>query len=348
MANLWVAETHLLPRAELAYPESFVPDMNPRLQCLVLTRIPRYSTGPLIDKLITFLKLASLQEGKIQEVRATTSSRRGPAILLGLRHIRLEFEADPSEELDDDVDPELLLDPAAVMDDSSKGFSFFGDSHWVPSPATTNAQPPPLPSTLVAGREKQSPASAAKASQSARPGSPPAGPGPSHLTHTWAWNGQTCTLPIWIGSTPPPPSASHPNNHTPAVAEYMRLLRAHPDLRTGPVPASPCHVAAGVPAGSYLFSAAWDAMLVPPSPTTNNSNNSSSDSNPPKPTRAELRGMRDVVAAIKAYRAQTRTAYDQVRREARRKGKGEVRLGEPHFHWMGRLEVLLVEDPMVR
>ncbi|KAK4239205.1 hypothetical protein C8A03DRAFT_14398, partial [Achaetomium macrosporum] len=346
MANLWVAETRLLPRSELAYPEAFVPDMNPRLQCLVLTRIPRYSTGPLIDKLIKFLKLVSIQERAIQEVRATTS-RRGPATLLGLRHIRLEFDPDPSEELGDDSDSELMLDPAAVMGNSSKEFSFFGDSHWVPSPSTT-AQPPL--STLP--RETQSPASRSKVNQSARPESPqapsPAGaepsPEPSHLTYTWPWNGQTFTLPIWIGS-------NDPNNHTPAVAEYMRLLRAHPDLQTDPVPASPCHVAAGVPAGSYIFSAAWDAILVPPSPsstpTRRRRSSSTSGSSLPKPTRAELRGMRDVVAAIKGYRAQTRRAYEQVRREARLKGEEEVKLGEPHFHWMGRLEVL-VEDPMAR
>ncbi|KAK3303995.1 uncharacterized protein B0T15DRAFT_535195 [Chaetomium strumarium] len=353
MANLWLAETDVLPRAELAYPEAFVPDMNPRLQCLVLTRIPRYSTGPLIDKLIAFLKLASIQEGAIQEVRVSTS-RRGPATLLGLCHIRLEFDADPSGDLADDSDFELLLDPATVMDDSSKEFSFFGDSHWAPSPATT-AQPP-LPSTSA--RENQSPASTAKASQSAQPGSPPAGPDPSHLMYTWTWNGQTCTLPIWIGSTTAsttPTTTSHPNNnsHTPAVAEYMRLLRAHPDLRTGPVPASPCHVAAGVPSGSYIFSAAWDAMLAPTPPTpptTTTSSSSSSSSSPPKPTGAELRGMRDVVAAIKGYRAQTRRAYEEVTREARLRGEAgrEVNLGEPHFHWMGRLEVMLVEDPMTR
>ncbi|KAG7285565.1 hypothetical protein NEMBOFW57_010194 [Staphylotrichum longicolle] len=196
-AKLWVAETHLLPRAELAYPEAFVPDMNPRLRSLVLTQIPQRSTGPLIDKLIRFLKLASIQERAIQDANATFASRHGPATLLGLRHIRLEFAPDPRDELGD----ELALDAAAVMDDSTTEFSFFGDSNW--------------------------------------------------------------------------------------------------------------------------------------SSTTSSSS----------PSRADLSGMRDVVGAIKAYRAQTRKAYDEAVRRARQEGEGEekVRLGEPHFHWSGRLEVSMEE-----
>ncbi|KAL2155572.1 hypothetical protein VTH82DRAFT_314 [Thermothelomyces myriococcoides] len=127
MMNLWVAETQLLPRAELAYPEAFVPDMNPRLQSLVLTRIPRYSTGPLIDKLIAFLKLASIQERAIQDTKS--ASRHGPVTLLGLRHIRLEFDPDPLEDLNDDsFGLKLDFDAAAVMEDATNRFSFFGDA----------------------------------------------------------------------------------------------------------------------------------------------------------------------------------------------------------------------------
>jgi hypothetical protein len=48
--------------------------------------------------------------------------------------------------------------------------------------------------------------------------------------------------------------------------------------------------------------------------------------------------MRDVVDAIKAYRRQTRGAYEAAKQEARDKGE-QVELGEPHFHWGGRLEV---------
>ncbi|SPQ20581.1 b30ce2aa-9253-4560-8cf9-607ceb52a1c8 [Thermothielavioides terrestris] len=319
MASLWVAETLLLPRAELAYPEAFVPDMNPRLQSLVLTQIPRYSAGPLIHKLIHFLKLASIQERAIQDIKAT--NRRGPATLLGLRHIRFEFEPDPRDALEDDVEIELPHDPAAVMDDYSKDFSFFGESNWSSEPSTTSK-----PSSMsTAAVERHSPRNPSEprgqtcSCESARPESPHSPSSheshPSteatHLLHTWSWNAQTFTLPVWIGFRTA-------DQCTPAVREYMRLLRAQPHLQADPVPASPCHVAAGVPPGELIFSAAWEAIL--------------------------LSGMRDVLAAIKAYRAQTKRAYEELKRTAERDGgRGEVKLGEPHFHWTGRLEVSVEE-----
>lgn len=364
MTSLWVAETQLLPRAEVAYPEAFVPDMNPRLQSLVLTQIPRYSTGPLIDKLIRFLKLASAQERAIQDIR--TSSRRGPATVLGLRHIRFEFEPDPREGLEEDFELELNsglhLDAAALMDNPSTEFTFFAESNWSSSPtATTTAAALPtrhIPSEPIATQLSSS-GSGGSSRQSARPGPPqPASPPPhtrpntTHLSHTWRWNAQTFTLPIWIG--PGTPSAS-----TPAVREYMQLLRAHPRLQAKPVPASPCHVAAGVPPGECLFSAAWEAILAapppvssaapPPPPSATVLGRAQSFARAvPKPTRAQLHGMRDVVAAVKAYRAQTRKAYEELQRDGEGQGRREeVRLGEPHFHWTGKLEVL-VEDGLSR
>jgi hypothetical protein len=66
---------------------------------------------------------------------------------------------------------------------------------------------------------------------------------------------------------------------------------------------------------------------------------------PPNPTRADLKGMRDVVAAVKGYRVETRRAYEEVCGRVREEGEGEgVRWGAPHFHWGGRLEVLLDEQ----
>ncbi|KAK4156385.1 hypothetical protein C8A00DRAFT_30779 [Chaetomidium leptoderma] len=371
-ANLWVAETHLLSRAELAYPEAFVPDMNPRLRTLVLTQIPRYSTGPLIDKLVQFLRLASIQERAIQDIKS--ASRRGPATLLGLRHIRLEFQPDPREELGDDGSEDELaaLDTAAVMDDTSKeDFSFFGESAWSslpptaskPSTTTTVTTSASAPHTVVVPEPKTTTTQSARLfhappSTETPPPEPEPEPGlesesepdpdpepptsSKYLAHKWTWNATPLTLPIWAGTS----TTTNQKKPTPAVAEYMRLLSSSGALlQADPVPASPCHVAAGVPPGEYVFSAAWEAILVPPPPP-------SSSPRPggvggvgggllQKPTRAELRGsMRDVVGAIKGYRAATRKAYEEVkRRAARLGGEEEVKWGEPHFHWGGRLEV---------
>ncbi len=97
MASIWLSEKSILPLVEMAYPQPLVPDMNPRLRSLTLTKIPRYSSGPVIDKLISFLKLASIQERSIWDVRL--SSRRSPSVLAGLQHIHLEFEHDASQEI---------------------------------------------------------------------------------------------------------------------------------------------------------------------------------------------------------------------------------------------------------
>lgn len=394
MANLWVAETHLLPRAEFAYPEAFVPDMNPRLQSLVLTRIPRYSTGPLIDKLIGFLRMASTQERAIQDIE--NAGGYGPVTLPGLRHIRLEFEPDPREELGDDSQADFDLDVAGVMDDASEEFSFFGESKWSSLPSATK----PSSSSAHAAVPQSTPKPTPQTDQSARPPSPHASsprpeiqnrtqpglvadPTPQALTtiqhehpadendpeyqkHIWTWNDRPLTQPVWIGKSSDSPK------HTPTVREYMRLLRAHPRLQADPVPVSPCHVKAGVPlpagpTGTYVFSAAWEAILLPvttagATPGTATcvgggaavAGASTIAVRVPKPTRGDLRAMRDVVAALKAYRAGTRRRYEDLCKQygqgqeqatggARREEGPRVRWGEPHFHWGGRLEVQ-VED----
>lgn len=86
------AETVIRPYIDAAFAELFVPDMNPRLTSLTLTGIPRRSTGPLIQRLVNFVKLASDQEQAIIELSA--SKFMAPGRLQGLRHLCLEFEAD--------------------------------------------------------------------------------------------------------------------------------------------------------------------------------------------------------------------------------------------------------------
>ena len=450
MASLWAAETLLLPRAELAYPEAFVPDMNPRLQSLVLAHIPRWSTGALIERLIRFLRLASAQERAIQDARA--ASRRAPATVRGLRHVRFEFAPDPREdrlEGGSDSDDAGEFDAAAVMDDSTKEFSFFGESNWsstkpvsttaAPVVNTPNSHPKPEPNPNQSARSASphppSPSFSPHPppsdqprplpSLSIPPPSPPPPPSlpptytphstpPNTTLHTFTTTIRTIpnpvpitiTLPVWTGPSPITPDT------TPAVEEYTRLLQAHPALWTDPVPASPCHVSAGVPEGVFLFGAAWGSILCPTSlpprlgtggggeaiggvkrdgdgivvgkdgqvgwgdgdegdggrrgegrgggeefgskrgsqvgggvkPNCKGKERGLGDGFAlPRPTRAQLRGMRDVLDAIKAYRAKTRQAYEEEKKKTVREGRreDEVRLGAPHFHWMGKLEVLV-------
>jgi hypothetical protein len=358
MEALWLAETCLLPRAELAYPESFVPDMNPRLRSLTLTQIPRYSTGPLIEKLIHFLKLAAIQEQAIRD--AKTGNRRGPSTLLGLRHIRLEFEPDPRESLLEDDgfgEEENGLDTEALM---AQEFSFFRD--WTSSPSkppTSAARPPAATAHSYKAAEPQ--ARNNPESVSTRPEQPAPGESPEtgdsnpddgdnsddpgeYMTCICTGEDNTeFTVPVWIGPSP----SSKQHRTRPAVREYARPLCHDPALQTDPQPASPNHVAAGVPSGSYIFTPAWDAMLFP--------THLQQQQQWPRPSRRDLRGMRDVVSAIKAYRAQTRVAYNSKdggggngyeagKGKAKGEGKGNVGGGEFHFHWTGTLEVSMVDS----
>ncbi|KAK0704765.1 hypothetical protein B0H67DRAFT_498389 [Lasiosphaeris hirsuta] len=227
MASLWLAETFLLPRTELAYPQTYVPDMNPRLRSLTLTKIPRYSSGPLIKKLTGFLKLASLQERAIQDVRAQT--RHGPPVLPGLRHIRLEFEHDPSQELDE-------------MSGDGTQFSFFGDSGWE-SPLNTSWASAPTDTRQPDANPRRSEPEQRNSESGRLSGTPNVPAMDGHMPN------------VWRG--PDKPSSN------PAVREYTHL-QTNPRLRRSVEHPTPAHIAAGVPPGVLIYGRAWHAILQPP------------------------------------------------------------------------------------
>ncbi|KAL7926424.1 hypothetical protein ACQKWADRAFT_318340 [Trichoderma austrokoningii] len=91
----YLAEMQIHARLDLAYPLAFVPDMNPRLESLTLTCVPRHSFGPLIQILISFLQQLGLQESHVMETNKAEASRPGKPLRLvrGLRILTLEMEA---------------------------------------------------------------------------------------------------------------------------------------------------------------------------------------------------------------------------------------------------------------
>lgn len=90
----YLAEMQIRPRLNLAYPLAFVPDMNPRLESLTLTCVPRHSFGPLVETLISFLQQLGLQESYVTEITKAEASRPGKSLCLvrGLRNLTLEME----------------------------------------------------------------------------------------------------------------------------------------------------------------------------------------------------------------------------------------------------------------
>ncbi|KAK3947100.1 hypothetical protein QBC32DRAFT_385789 [Pseudoneurospora amorphoporcata] len=152
MEKIWFAETFLLPRADLVFPNPFHPDMNPRLSSLTLTHIPRYSTGPLIERLKGLLKAAWFQEQTIAKLRAEyrrVQSRYQPTLLPGLRKIFLEFDPDPRDKQGkgqtgtdayEGFDAEALLNSGATEEFGTfGGFTSRNTRNGTSGPSTSSA-----------------------------------------------------------------------------------------------------------------------------------------------------------------------------------------------------------------
>ncbi|KAF7551530.1 hypothetical protein G7Z17_g4938 [Cylindrodendrum hubeiense] len=304
-SRLHLAETSILSRSEQAYAHSFVPDMNPRLTSLTLTRIPRRSSGPLIAKLVHFLKLLSIQERVIYDANAITTSWRGSGILDGLRHLRLEFEPDGREESFDTVEH---LDAEELMNTGDQGFSFFSDERATRRPTLTSQV-----SVLGEVRNSSGVTCESRNDDSDRVDG-------DFLTHYGEWNGGPFSVPVWIG-----PKGRGDNS---VIDAYRRLVLKH-NVRDGVGPATASQVIAGAPDKSYVFHTAWCMAIMPDkleSPPWNN-----------------LVAMKDVLEELKRFRQTGRAKYMGLKKQT--PGGTEVPPGEPHFFWMGRLEVFK-ENPM--
>lgn len=310
-ARLYLAETSIRTRVDKAYPQQFVPDMNPRLQSLTLTCVPRRSSGPLTERLSIFLKLLSVQE---QSIAAATysghsSSWRWPGMLSGLRHLRLEFEPDT---LGKDIAAAEDVDAEQLMNSGERGFSFFEDenSHFTRSPADAKSRSARRQGNDGATATTATTARNVESQTTARDNA-------NFFTHHVDWNGRGFDLQVWAG-----PSQPHCN---PIMNEYRQLVETHETLRDGVGPASPAQVLAGVPEDSYIFHTAWRASIMPPGELAS-------------PAPQDLTGMQDVLDALKKLRTTGRVQYQDLQKK-RSDATLRVPLGAPHFFWTGNLEV---------
>ncbi|KAI0517310.1 hypothetical protein F5B22DRAFT_645943 [Xylaria bambusicola] len=283
---LKLSETAFFRNVSRVYPQRFVPDMNPRITSLTLTNIPTRSIGIVIERLTSFLELASLQQETIKKTRSGMNSRRA-AVLSGLRHIRLELDPDFSDDSFESssshgIDYDKLLDPGDD-DFSNNTFSFFEEEKKTISNKPSSQQGPENKQPGHTNVERYSDWTSGRLKSS-----PYADTESQFITHheeaSRSWTRNVFSVPVWIGLGTIGPHA--------AVNEYMWNLQ-DANLRTNVGPATPSHVAAGVPALTYIFYAAWDAMIYPKSLAA-----------AVKSCNTEL--LRDVAAAIKEYRMKTR------------------------------------------
>ncbi|KAI1471024.1 uncharacterized protein F4812DRAFT_449324 [Daldinia caldariorum] len=297
---LRLAEEQLFKNICRAYPIGLAPDTNPRITSLTLTHIPAHSTGPVIEQLIRFLELACVQQKAVRHA-GTLFDGRKPSVLKGLRHIRLELEPKFSESnniiTSSDVDFDKILDPGEENFNEESTSSFFDDD--VTFGITSRSAP-----KKTQTRPNKASASADEYPRwtSGRLKSPPYSDVSSeyvtcHVDAADSWSGNFYSVPVWIGP-------GHIGPHA-AVNEYMWNVQ-DPNLRTNIGPATPNHIAAGVPPMTYIFYAAWEAMIFPKSSAIREAAKSST-------------GFRDVAGAIKEYRLRT-------------KGTEE--------HWDGKLELM--------
>ncbi|KAL1851711.1 hypothetical protein Daus18300_012460 [Diaporthe australafricana] len=323
LTNLWLAETYMRERLDLAYPQTFVPDMNPRLYSLTISMIPRYSTGIVSQRLTDFLCLAALQEQAIERTR-TLLPFRGPPVLRGLRHVRLEFEPDAKDELGSLENETDELDSGALLEEGTEAFSFFSESAWGPSSSPVNSrgknqavgEATEATEPKDADTKDENPSTKAEKID-AYPFNKARG---EHVNFTINPVGEASqpvelVVSVWVG-----PGVISPEN-PPAVNEYMRNVCDEAN-RAGASPATPNHVAAGVPTGSFIFDRAWDSIMLPAAAAEIR-----------LPTKAELRGMEDVVARVKAFRLESRRQYAAL--DSGRRASGG------HEYWLGRLEIVL-------
>jgi hypothetical protein len=131
-------------KEELAmWPTEFNPDMNPRIQFLTLTSVPRKSLGLVIRRLLKFLRAVAVQERLIVKAQPPTSSRRSAQMLPGLRVLRLEFvrSRTQSRPVTENIRPSVSQDTDAdtFAAQVAGDFSFFSSSDKAVSPAATVA-----------------------------------------------------------------------------------------------------------------------------------------------------------------------------------------------------------------
>ena len=286
MTSLKLSEVVFLRNVRRIYPQRFVPDMNPRIVSLTLTNIPTRSVGRVIEQLISFLDLASMQQEAIRRTRSDMNDHH-TAVLSGLRHIRLELDPDFSDDMIDsssghDIDYDKLLDPGD-NDFASDTFGFFEDDRRsAPNQPKTQRRSEKSDlrqenveqySDWKSGRLRSSPYSETDSQFITY-----------HEDASNSWTGNVYSILVWIG-----PGTIGPH---PAVNEYMWNVQ-DTRLRTDVGPATPSHVDAGVPPLTYIFYAAWNVMLYPKNLAA-------------AVQTCSAEPLRDVVGAIKEYRMGTK------------------------------------------
>ncbi|KAL7931683.1 hypothetical protein V8C35DRAFT_309253 [Trichoderma chlorosporum] len=322
--RIFAAEKCLLPWLDWAYSFAFLPDMNPRLQSLTLTCVPRQSYGPLVHKLTFFLRLLGLQEQVLSIMNEAEASNPGRPVRLvsGLRHLTLEIG--PREVESEESDISLELDAEKLMTTGETPFSFFN------SPAEESfslfddeaeQQPPTRQQPRAIEIWSQMPAPPNEDGSEAEDvelcaveghgqAAPPGYARRDLSKEKWIRYKETSEsfpVVVWAGNGWSP---------SPVVQMYRRLVLEF-GVHSGLGPATIHHTRAGAPPECLLFLETWlfaalpQTMAMPPTI--------------PSPT------YEDVAAELQRRHVSTYEEFESRRQKSPH---------EPCFYWGGTLEII--------
>ncbi|KAL6901251.1 hypothetical protein GGI43DRAFT_404388 [Trichoderma evansii] len=299
----YLAEMQIYPRFNLAYPLAFVPDMNPRLETLTLTCVPRRSFGPLIQTLVLFLQQLGLQESHVLETNETEESQPGKSLRLvcGLRNLTLEME---TESLDVD-------DTEGLMNYDETQYSFF-DS---PLEEVPLAPRPHLDLWRCPNMSQlRSPLTTVQPWDAYNP--LPRTPDRNIMKDQWVSHrledSTGDAVVVWAGN----PEA--PN----AIVKLYNHLVVNCGLKEGAGPVNLTQQKAGAPCECIIFHTVWLYASLPqriqPPPAAELQDETKSKS-------------KDVAATLRQLRVRTREAFEQARK---------ADPSNTNWYWRGALRVL--------
>jgi hypothetical protein len=127
-----ISESHRMKLSEKDYaeeemvywPKYWNPDLNPRIETLTLTDVPRWSEGLVIKRIVEVLRIAANQESLIAKAMPI-NARRGWHMLPGLRCLRLEFVPIVRKESLTSPSISANSDADVFARESANDFSFF-------------------------------------------------------------------------------------------------------------------------------------------------------------------------------------------------------------------------------
>ncbi|KAM6476911.1 hypothetical protein HDV62DRAFT_402349 [Trichoderma sp. SZMC 28011] len=313
----YFAEKHIFPGLDWAYSLAFLPDMNPRLQSLTLTCVPRQSFGPLVHKLTFFLRLLGLQEQALSIMNKAEASRPGRSVrfVSGLRYLTLEMESMENKPME--MSSPLELDAEELMTSGETPFSFFNESaEQSPPPKEPRSYYIPVWTYIIPkaplrnNRVFQVEEIGHDVAANYSPGTPPGYPPRDLSKEKWIRYRESTKKPlvaVWAGNT---------WSRSPVIQKYRCLVLEY-GVYEGLGPTTIHHTRAGAPVGCFIFQQTWLYAALPQTLEV--------------PPTIQTPEYGDVAAELRRRHVSTYEEFERIRKESPHR---------PCFYWGGTFKII--------